>query len=69
MSKPKPRRDAGRLMDTLQELLDAGLTDVTAMLDNDVVTFVRGDTDLLELHPYEVQVQALAALGIKTEAV
>lgn len=56
-------------MDTLQELLDAGLTDVTAMLDNDVVTFVRGDTDLLELHPYEVQVQALAALGIKTEAV
>lgn len=42
---------------------------VTAYLDNDCVTFMRGDDELLELHPHEVQQQALALLGIETEEV
>lgn len=68
-------------MKTLKELLDAiergEVAKVQAMVDNDVVTFYEvtedgedpfGD-DLLRLHPYEVQMQALKALGIEAEPV
>lgn len=41
-----------------------------AMLDNDTVDFYGlNDEHLLSLHPYEVQMQALALLGIEAEPV
>ena len=45
---------------------------VTAFLDNDQVVFYggeKGETRLLELHPTELQEQALTALGIHWEHV
>lgn len=58
---------------SLSELVDAvkGGThrEVTAWLDNDNVSFTDGDRDLLSLHPDELQVQALAMLGIRVERV
>lgn len=59
-------------MKTLADLLAAMKpeTEVVAYLDNDNVSFyIDGDDTGLDLHPYEVQEQALAALGIRTEAV
>lgn len=54
---------------TLQDLIELKHEDIVAYLDNDNVSFYSGETCLLQLHPYEVQVQALTALGIRTEPV
>lgn len=60
-------------MKTLQDLLDAmkadATVDVTAFVDNDDVSFYAGNEHVLSLHPHDVQVQALAALGITAESV
>jgi len=62
---------------TLGELVEAikhkREVEVVAMIDNDNVTFYsRQDDysrDLLELHPYDLQQQALTLLGIESESV
>lgn len=61
---------------SLSELLRAmetgEVSNVEAYVDNDEVVFYgggRGEDELLALHPYEVQMQALAVLGIKAEPV
>lgn len=61
---------------TLRELVAAieaeNEFEVTAMIDNDCVSFFSrtdDDLDLLELHPHDVQEQALNLLGISTEDV
>lgn len=43
--------------------------EITAWLDNDNVSFMEDDRDLLALDPHEVQEQALALLGIRVERV
>lgn len=54
-------------------LLAAGShQEVTAWLDNDNVSFMEGaggDVDLLNLHPSELQEQALTLLGFQVERV
>lgn len=61
--------EPGGVVKTLQELIDLQRDDVVAYLDNDNVSFYIGEFCVLELHPYEVQVQALQALGFRTEDV
>ncbi len=59
-------------MKTLADLLATMKpgAEVIAYLDNDNVSFyIDGDDTGLDLHPYEVQQQALAALGITAESV
>lgn len=60
------------LRELVQAINDEREFEVTAMLDNDSVTFFSrtdDDRDLLELHPVEVQEQALELLGFTVERV
>lgn len=63
--------ELGSLSDLLDAIKSGAVGEVTAFLDNDNVSFYSegSDEELLSLHPYEVQEQALAALGIKTQEV
>jgi hypothetical protein len=63
---------------TLRELVDTAKmwnavvpelkTGIVAFLDNDNVSFYVGDDEVLNLHPFELQQQALELLGITVEA-
>lgn len=59
------------LNDLLEAIKSGTVRNVTAFLDNDNVSFYSEGSDepLLSLHPFEVQEQALAALGITTQEV
>lgn len=59
----------GSLSELVNAVKGGAHREVTAWLDNDNVSFMDGDHELLALHPDELQEQALGLLAIHVERV